>query len=113
MIDNEDVKSYLSKLSNAESFNNLDDTEKDKAIFTSKELLYDYFSKEKVTTRAIALQVLYDLEGEEEEFARLKRHGVKSYSVKGVSVTFEGSGISQDVIRILSDEQKAKVKRLI
>lgn len=113
MVTNEAVKEYLTRLSNTELFDELSPEDKDKQIFTATELLGDYFPIEKVTDRAIALQVLYDLEGEDEEYAKLKRHGIKSYSVKGVSVTFDGSGISPDVIRIIGGRNKASVGRLI
>lgn len=111
--DNKLIKTYLSMLSNNELFEALSEPEKNKIIFTSHELLKDYFTTEKLTDRAVALQVLYSLEGEDEEYSKLKRHGVTSYSVKGVSVSFDGSGISPDVIRLLGSTKGAKAKRLI
>lgn len=113
MVTNEEVRTYLKKLDNNDLFIGMIEPDQDKAIFSSSELLKDYFPVDKITNRAIALQVLYALEGEDEEYAKLKRHGVKSYSVKGVSITFEGSGISPDVIHMISPTDKAKVSRLI
>ncbi len=113
MFEFEDIKSYIEQLDNGALFNNLSPEDKEKAIFTSSELLKDYFPIDKLTIRAIALQVLYSIEGEEEEYAKLKRHGVTHYSVKGVSVQFDGSGISPAVVNLIVDTSKAKVKGLI
>jgi len=113
LVTNEEVERYLKNLSNNTLFTELKESDKDKAIFSALELLKDYFPIKKITDRAVALQVLYALEGEEEEYAKLKRHGVKSYAVKGVSVTFDGSGISPDVIHLIEPTNKAKVGRLI
>lgn len=107
------VKLYLQKLPNAGGFFELDELEQNKQIFAALELLKDHFDENKLSDRAVALQVLYMLEGESEEFGKLQRHGVKSYSVKGVSVTFDGSGIAQSVIDIIIGTRSAIVGRLI
>lgn len=113
MVTIETVKIYLALLPNTAAFFALDELEQDKHIFSALELLKDNFPIEKLTDRAVALQVLYMVEGESEEFAMLKRQGVKSYSVKGISVTFDGSGISPDVIEILVGTPRAAIGRLI
>src|SRR5690606_41394807 len=77
-------------------------------LFRSK----DHFDASKLTDRAVALQTIYMLEGDEEGFGRLKRQGVKSYAVKGVSVSFEGSGISEEVLLILTSRRDRKSTRL-
>lgn len=108
----ETVNEYLSKLHNAKVYTDLAEVDKTSAVFTAEELLKDHFAADKLTDRAVALQVLYMLEGEDEEYAKLKRHGVKSFSTKGISVSFEGSGVSPDVINLLQPK-KAFVGRLI
>lgn len=96
------VDAYLLKLRRATAYKELAQDDREAEVFEATELLKDNFAAEKITDRAVALQVLYTLEGDEDEFGKLKRQGVKSYSVKGVSVSFEGSGISPDVINLLS-----------
>lgn len=115
MITTESIKAYLEKMPNSDSLLDLEDKEQEKIIFSSFELLKDHYKEKDITDRAVALQVLYSIEGEDEEYAKLKRHGVKLYSVKGVSVTFEGGEIAASVIAILGDPKtkSAKVGRLI
>lgn len=113
MITNESIKEYLDKMYGNHLYEELESTDQDKIIFDAYELLKDNFKVEIITDRAVALQVFYVLEGEEEEFSKLKRHGVKSYSVKGVSVTFNGTEIAPSVIQLLEPAPKAKVGRLI
>lgn len=98
-----------------DALSDLEVAEQDKIIFSAHELLKDHYKERDITDRAVALQVLYSVEGEDEEYAKLKRHGIKSYSVKGVSVTFEGGEIAASVIAILGDPKtkSAKVGRLI
>lgn len=113
-MDFQSIDTYIKKLRHSEPYEKLELYDQEAEVFTAMELLKDHFDASKLTDRAVALQVLYTLEGEEEEYAKLKRHGVKSYAVKGVSVTFEGSGISPDVISLLQpDSSKARVGRLV
>lgn len=107
------VDNYLKLLSGNNLYIELTETEKIKVVFTAGELLKDHFPNADANIRAIALQVLYTLEGDDEEFAKLKRHGVKSFSTKGISVSFEGTGIAPDVIHLLEPKKSAYVGRLI
>lgn len=113
MITNESIKKYLDKMYGNDLYKEIDNVQQESIIFTAHELLKDYFKEDDITDRSVALQVIYMLEGEDEEYAKLKRHGVKSYSVKGVSVTFDGSLISPDVMQLLQPVSSAKVGRLI
>lgn len=63
-----------------------------KLVFAAKEILKDNYKEYGITERAVALQTLYMVEGEEEEFARLKRHGASSLSASGTSVNFNTTG---------------------
>lgn len=106
------INAYLQKLHYAAPYKKLEQQAQESIVFEAQELLKDHFDESKLNERAIALQVLFMIEGEEEEYAKLKRHGVKSYSVKGVSVTFEGHNISPDVMALLRPF-RASVGRLI
>lgn len=99
------VDAYLKRMSNTAGYTDLDAAEQEKKVFEASELLKDHFDASKLTDRAVALQTIYMLEGDEEGFGRLKRQGVKSYAVKGVSVSFEGSGISEEVLLILTSRR--------
>jgi len=115
LITNESIKEYIGKMHDNGLFMSLGDEDKDSAIFSALELLKDHYRPSKISDRAAALQVLFMLEGEDEEYAKLKRHGVKSYAVKGVSVTFEGGEIASSVVAILGEPRtkKASVGTLI
>lgn len=115
MVTNESIKKYIEKMHGNDLFMNLEDGEKDSSIFSAFELLKDHYRLSKITDRAVAVQVLFMLEGEDEEYAKLKRHGVKSYAVKGVSVSFDGGEIASSVIAILGEPRtkKATVGQLI
>ncbi|WP_068672282.1 hypothetical protein [Oceanobacillus sp. Castelsardo] len=113
MITNEAIKDYLDRMYGNGLFKELEPEQQENVIFSAHELLKDYFEEDSISRRAVALQVLYMLEGEEEEFSKLKRHGVTSYSVKGVSVSFDGTEIAPSVIQLLEPAPKAKVGRLI
>ncbi|MGD6993997.1 hypothetical protein [Sutcliffiella horikoshii] len=106
------IDAYLEKMHFANQYRKLEQPNKESIIFEATELLKDNFAEAKLTDRAIALQVLFMLEGEEEEYSKLKRHGVKSYAVKGVSVAFDGNNISPDVLAILQPK-RASVGRLL
>ncbi|WP_342512797.1 hypothetical protein MKY34_19650 [Sporosarcina sp. FSL K6-1522] len=114
MITNDTVMEYIEKMPGSDLFLELDQDEQVKHIFAAHELLKDNFRESSITDRAVAMQTLYMLEGEDEEYAKLKRHGVKSYAVKGVSVTFDGSNISPDVSKLLKPKSgSGLVGRLI
>lgn len=108
------VKEYLSKITGTELYDSLDEAGQDKIIFTAMEVLKDNYRAVKINPRVVSLQVLYMLEGESEDFTKLGRHGVKSATVKGVSIALEDyKGISPEVINILGVPVKAGVGRLI
>lgn len=106
------VDEYLSKLHFAEAYSKLESPAKESIVFTAEELLKDQFNPSKITARIIALQVLYMLEGEDEDFSKYKRHGVQSFATKGVSISFSGSSISPEVLSILRPS-RASVGRLL
>jgi hypothetical protein len=106
------IDEYLKKLHFAEAYLKMDDTAKESIVFTAEELLKDQFNPSKITERVVALQVLFMLEGEDEEFSKYKRQGVSNFSTKGISISFNGSNISPDVLAILKPS-RASIGRLI
>lgn len=107
----QEVKDYLNKLpaSMTALYTSLSDTDKDAQLFVATELLGDFYEANKITPRAAALQLLYILESEGEEFARLKRHGITQMSTKDTSVTFSrADSLSPDVISILGEPIQSK-----
>lgn len=107
------VNDYLLNMYGNEDFLALEPDVQENIIFSAHEMLRDRYRDEQITDRAVSLQVLYMLEGDAEEFAKLKRHGVKSYSVKGVSVTFDGDMIAPMVVNLLEPSRGARTARLI
>ena len=106
------VDTYLNKLHHTPLYDDLTNEDKEKAVFEAEERLLDHFSADRITVRAIALQTLFMLEGETEEFATYKRQGVTSFSTKGVSVSLGGSDIAPEVLALMG-RNKASVGRLI
>lgn len=95
------VNAYLEKLSFAEPYTSLDEETRKKVVFSAGEVLSGEFPISKITERASALQVLFMIEGESEQFAMLQRQGATSYSNKGVSVTFNGTDVAPSVLKLL------------
>lgn len=110
------IDAYLQKLHFAKLYKDLPSDEKESIVFTAQEVLKDRYSASKLNDRVVALQTLYELEGENEEHSRLKRHGVNKFSTKGISVEYGGGNIAPDVIAILGEPKshsKAAIGRLI
>lgn len=107
------VREYLDKVEGTELFNELDEDRKDKIIFSASELLSSVYPSRKLTTRAIAMQVLYMLEAGSEEFLKYKVHGVNSISAGGVSLSLDKSLISPIVIMEIGEPRTARVGGLI
>lgn len=98
----EEVKSFIGKMADTELFDALTTEEQDERIFTSSEYLAAVYGRRKLTDAALAFQVLYDLEAKSEHYQHLKRHGVTSFSSKGVSVSFnDGSNVAPEVVGFL------------
>lgn len=109
-MDFPEINEYITKLRNRAGYDALSEKEQKEVVFEATELLQDHFADSDLTARHFALQTIYALESEKEGFGRLKRQGVKSYAVKGVSVSFEGTGISPDVIALVGSK-KAMIGR--
>jgi hypothetical protein len=106
------VDNYLHKLYYTDYYTKLDQALREKIAFTAEEMLKRYFKEDLITDKVVALQTLYIIEGESEEFAMFKRQGVKSFSIKGMSFSFEGKNISPEVTALIRQNGSA-IGRLI
>lgn len=107
------IDTYLNNLHFSDAYKVLDQAKKESIVFTALELLKDHYRESKLNERAVSLQVLYMLEGEDEEYSKLRRQGVSSFSTKGISVSLTGSGIASEVISILGGGKRSFVGRMI
>ena len=105
------VDDYLHKLDYTEPYTSLEIEDREKKAFTANEALLRRFDEEIITDKTVALQTIYMIEGEDEEFAKFKRHGVKSMGLSGMSFTFDGSNISPEVIELIEKEQSKSKQR--
>lgn len=127
MMDFPQTDAYLLRLSGAENYRALTAIERDEYVFTAYERLSLYYAESMLTPKVVALQTLYmtksaSVDGEEgAALQNLRKAGAKSYSLEGVSVTFDdaasGDGIAPDVLAYfeLLEKQKsgARVGRLV
>lgn len=95
------IEAYIAKLPYNEPFTSLDADFKSKLIFGSSEMLRRRYGAANITDEMVALQALYTAEGEAEEFAKFKRHGVKSMGLDGMSFSFEGANVSPEVVALI------------
>ncbi|OCA87297.1 hypothetical protein [Pseudobacillus wudalianchiensis] len=98
-----DVDTYLFSLAYTEQYQEFDVLEREKRVFTAYELLTTYYPADILTPKIIALQTKYMIEGEEDEYAKYKRQGIKSLGVKGISLSFDdkSTAIAPDVIALI------------
>lgn len=117
------VIDYINQLPNADEFLDLEQDTQEKHIFNASETLKSYFGPNthvKLNERVIALMVLYMTDLENEEYSRLIKNGVSSFSAKDVSVSFkDGASEIPDYILVLLQElnpslvNRGRVGRLI
>lgn len=110
------INAYLNKLYSAKAYKALTQQEQEDVVFEAVELLESHFEPSDLVEKHVAKQVLFVIEGEDEEYAKLRRNGVKSYAVKGVSVTFNdlvAAGVSPGVADLLLPKPGAAVGRLV
>lgn len=104
----EDVDLYLNSLAYTDVYTVLPILEREKMMYTAYERLTMFFPDEVLTDKVIAAQTLYMIEGEGDEFAKMKRQGVKSFNLKGISFSFDStggtSGISPDALALIEKE---------
>ncbi|MCP3026607.1 hypothetical protein [Halobacillus sp. A5] len=103
-----EVDEYLHKLHYTDVYTTLDEEDRERVVFTSKEMLKRHYDEDLLSTEAVALQSIYLVEGESEEFSKFKRHGVKSMGLSGMSFSFEGNNISPEVVALIEKQQVSK-----
>lgn len=110
----EEVIEYIKQLFNGQSFLSLDTDSQQKAYFTAYETLKDYYLSKDITTRIVALQTLYMIESENEEYALLRRQGITEFDSKDTRVKIQSDPISPDVKAIIGQSvKKGMLGRLV
>jgi hypothetical protein len=107
------AKEYLAKLPGTDEFLALASADQDRWIFQATETLTDHLASRQITDRAIALQTIYEYEGDQEDFAMLKRQGVDTFSTEGLSVSFKSGSVSPKVMDIVNRSGRAGVGSII
>lgn len=122
------VDDYLKRIAGAESYLALPPQERERVVFTAFERLSLHYAERLLVPKIVALQAIYMTDGASVEgdeavaLQNLRKAGAKSYSIDGVSVSFDdskgGSGIAPDVIAYFDVQERqnkgrARVGRLI
>lgn len=116
------VFEYLAQLPTSEYYDDLSSDIAGKHIFNAYEEINDVLIQHEgiePTIRMTALQTLYNIEGEEEGIAMLRRQGVTDYTVKDIKAVLNKDALSPNVLTIINalidnkDNNKARVGRLI
>jgi len=117
-MDFTEIDQYLHNLYYSEPYTSIESAEdRQKLVFTANEMLLNFYDESLLTYKLVAKQALYMAEGEGEEFAMFKRHGVKSMGLDGMTFTFDLNNISPDVQAAIEKtlanqaEEEAKNKR--
>ncbi|KQL57233.1 MULTISPECIES: hypothetical protein [Bacillaceae] len=109
-MDYEAINAYLAQMPFTALYDELSSDDKVKHVFNAQEVLKAHYRASLLSERAVALQLLYMLEGEEEEYAKLRRQGVSSFSTNRVTASIGGSEIAPEVRSLL--KSKGRVGRL-
>lgn len=91
------VIDYLDKIPVPEYFKDMPIEDKNKAVFGAIEEINGFYPDLEITPRMAALQTLYNVEGEEEGFAVMRRQDVEQYEVKDVKATLKRSTLAPAV----------------
>ncbi|OKL36996.1 hypothetical protein [Domibacillus mangrovi] len=102
-----EIDAYLHSLFYTDAYTELPADIREKIAFTAEDMLINHYDEALLTPKIIGIQTLYMIEGEAEEFAKFKRHGVKSLGLKGMSFSFEGGNISPEVVALIEKAQAA------
>lgn len=108
-----EVIDYLTKIPTPSYYDDLTTDEAARYIFNAQEEINDVLIKYptvKITPRMVALQTLYNLEGEDEGIAMLRRQGVTDYTVKDVKATLNKDDLSPNVLAIIKALAEQEVK---
>lgn len=108
----QEVIDYIEQLPTPSYYDELTETDKKKYIFNAMEEISDVlikFPDINASPRMIALQTLYNLEGEEEGIAMLRRQGITDYTVKDIKAVLDKQHICPAVLSIIDAINAAKV----
>ncbi|MEB7460154.1 hypothetical protein [Staphylococcus borealis] len=100
----EDVLNYLELIPTPQSYENMDIDTAKKHVFNAQEEVNDVLIKYPtvdISPRMVALQTIYNLEGEEEGTAMMRRQGITDYTVKDVKAVLDKDVISPSVFAII------------
>lgn len=124
MMDFPQTDAYLMRLSGAENYKALTVEQRDAYVFTAYERLSLYYAEALLTPKVVALQTLYmtksaSVDGAESPEGKtlqtIRKAGAKSYSLDGVSVTFDdsatGDGIAPDVLAYFDLIEQEELKK--
>lgn len=106
------VIDYIKQLPTPSYYDELTDTDKKKYIFNAMEEISDVlikFPNVEASERMIALQTLYNLEGEEEGIAMLRRQGIIDYTVKDIKAVLDKQIICPSVLTIIDAINAASI----
>jgi len=118
----DEVLEYLEQLPTPDYYNDLDTDMARRNIFNAHEEINDVLIQHKdisPTIRMTALQTLYNLEGEEEGTAMMRRQGISDYTVKDVKAVLNKEPLSPNVVAIIDslintpESKSMRVGRLI
>lgn len=121
MISTQEVIDYLAKLPTPKAYSQLSQEDAEKHIFNAQEEINDVLVKYPsvtLTPRMVAVQALYNLEGEDEGIAMMRRQGITDYTVKDVKAVLDKDVLSPNVFAMIEalaedDTHKMRVGRLI
>ncbi|MDU0485407.1 hypothetical protein [Staphylococcus haemolyticus] len=100
----EDVLNYLDLIPTPQSYESMDIDTAKKHVFNAQEEVNDVLIKYPtvdISPRMVALQTIYNLEGEEEGTAMMRRQGITDYTVKDVKAVLDKDVISPSVFAII------------
>lgn len=106
------VIDYIDKLPTPSFYDELTTEDKSKHIFNAMEEISDAlikFPHINANARMIALQTLYNLEGEEEGISMLRRQGITDYTVKDIKAVLDKQHICPSVLTIIDAINDASV----
>lgn len=103
MMNQTAIEQYLNQLPNSEIYTDLTEEARVKVVFGAWQALKRNFGEDVLTDEMAALQIIYYLEGEAEEFAKYRRMGVKQVTTKDVSFQLDTTlgAISPEVIGMI------------
>jgi hypothetical protein len=107
------AKEYLAKMPGTDPFLALSQEEQDKWIFLATETLNDHLASRQITDRVIALQTIFEFEGDQEDVGMLRRQGIESFQAEGISMSVKSGSIAPKVMDIVNRKGRAGVGSII